>query len=562
MAASLPCRTSTLGDLRCSPPSRPCGCASDRLIPKPRPRPRGVWHRLHRRARTRHVEAVPACAEGSAGPYAARSNERRKPLARPRAVLTCSVCGTANEDGRKFCVECGTKLAAGCPVCGTVNPAGAKFCGECGTPLAAAGEGAAAGTVSAELPDLAGNGIPALGLGPVSERRLVSVLFADLVGFTAASEARDAEDTREFLSRYFEVASQIVDRHGGIIEKFIGDAVMAVWGTPTAHEDDAERAVRTALEMVAAVAGLGPEGERLQVRAGVLTGEAAVTIGATGQGMVAGDLVNTASRLQSVAAPGNVLVGEATYRAAAGAIAFEDAGPQELKGKEAPVPAWRATAVVARRGGQGRAAVLEPPFVGRDEELRALKEQYHATAREGKPRLVTIAGQAGIGKSRLAWELEKYLDGVVEQIYWHEGRSPSYGEGISYWALAEMVRGRAGIAETDDPETARRRLGEILEQVVPDAGERKWVEPRLSGLLGLEELPAENREELLRAARGAGRGAARLLGPSMGGSGAARLHRARLELVAELAHLRPRGGAAGALRPSARLGNRRAQCEP
>jgi hypothetical protein len=184
------------------------------------------------------------------------------------------------------------------------------------------------------------------------------------------------------------------------------------------------------LELVSAVAGLDGDAG-LQARAGVLTGEAAVTIGAEGQGMVAGDMVNTASRLQSAAPPGTVLVGESTQRAASGAIAFEEVGAQELKGKEAPVRAWRAMAVVARRGGQGRASALEPPFVGRDEELRLLKEQFHATAREGKPRLVTVIGQAGIGKSRLAWELEKYLDGVVETVLWHEGRSPSYGEGIS-----------------------------------------------------------------------------------------------------------------------------------
>ncbi|TMB83856.1 MAG: hypothetical protein E6J39_05570, partial [Chloroflexi bacterium] len=420
--------------------------------------------------------------------------------ARPGTVLTCASCGTANEDGRKFCVECGARLAATCPVCGTVNPAGAKFCGECGSSLAAAGEVALTRSATAEAPTVSGNGRQLSASGPVAERRLVSVLFVDLVGFTAASEQRDAEDTRELLSRYFELAREIVDRHGGVIEKFIGDAVMAVWGTPTAHEDDAVRAVRSALQIVEAVAGLAG-GQPLEARAGVLTGEAAVTIGATGQGMVAGDLVNTASRLQSAAAPSTVLVGEATYRAASGAVSFEEAGETHLKGKESPVPAWRAIAVVARRRGEGRAAMLEPPFVGRDEELRALKDQLHATAREGKPRLVTLVGQAGIGKSRLAWELEKYLDGLVQTILWHEGRSPAYGEGISYWALAEMVRGRAGIAESDDPETARSRLADMLAQWVPDATERRWIEPRITGLLGLDDLPAEPREALFAAWR-------------------------------------------------------------
>ena len=406
-------------------------------------------------------------------------------------MLTCSNCGTANDASRKFCAECGQRLASTCQVCGTVNQAGAKFCGECGNVVGDGTELAAGGVE-----------LPAPGIEtPVAERRLVSVLFTDLVGFTSLSESRDAEDTRELLSRYFETAREIVDRHGGVIEKFIGDAVMAVWGTPIAHEDDAERAVRTALQLVEAVGHLESGGQLLQARAGVLTGEAAVTIGAAGQGMVAGDLVNTASRLQSAAAPGSVLVGEETRRAAGGAIAFEDAGGQQLKGKESPVPAWRAVAVVARRGGQGRAATLEPPFVGRDEELRTLKDQFHATAREGKPRLVTLVGQAGIGKSRLGWELEKYLDGVVEPIFWHEGRSPSYGEGISYWALAEMIRGRAGIADSEEPEAARHRLDEMLTQMVPDPTERRWIEPRLTGLLGLEELPSESREELFAAWR-------------------------------------------------------------
>ncbi|HEX6655097.1 MAG TPA: adenylate/guanylate cyclase domain-containing protein [Candidatus Limnocylindria bacterium] len=333
----------------------------------------------------------------------------------------------------------------------------------------------------------------------MAERRLVSVLFVDLVGFTSDSEQRDAEDTRELLSRYFELARETVDRHGGTIEKFIGDAVMAVWGTPTAHEDDAERAVRTALELVSGVAGL-EGGAGLRARAGVLTGEAAVTIGAEGQGMVAGDMVNTASRLQSAAEPGTVLVGEATHRAASGAITFEELEPLSLKGKEEPVRAWRAVAVVGRRGGHGRAA-LEPPFVGRDEELRLLKDQFHATAREGKPRLVTIIGQAGIGKSRLAWELEKYLDGVVETVLWHEGRSPSYGEGISYWALAEIVRGRAGIAESEEAQSARDKVRAMLAALNLAEQEQTWIEPRLTGLLGLDELPGESREELFAAWR-------------------------------------------------------------
>ena len=402
------------------------------------------------------------------------------------APVVCANCGTPNEAGRRFCAECGKGLGVACAVCGTLNPTSVKFCGECGSRMADATAPAAG---------------PAANPEPSAERRLVSVMFADLVGFTAASEGRDAEETRDLLTRYFEMARGAVERHGGTVEKFIGDAVMAVWGAPTAHEDDAERAVRAAMELVAAVPALGDEQHPLQARAGVLTGEAAVTLGATDQGIVAGDMVNTASRLQSAAPPGAVLVGEATFRAASTAIAFEPAGQQALKGKAAPIPAWRAVAVVARRGGSGRSAILEPPFVGRDDELRLLKDLFDATAREQKSRLVTVIGQAGIGKSRLAWEFEKYLDGVVDTAYWHEGRSPSYGEGISYWALAEMVRRRAGIAEGDDDTTVRRRLGATLDEFILDPGERRWIEPRLAGLLGLAELPTEGKEELFAAWR-------------------------------------------------------------
>jgi class 3 adenylate cyclase/tetratricopeptide (TPR) repeat protein len=318
---------------------------------------------------------------------------------------------------------------------------------------------------------------------PASERRLVSVLFADLVGFTPFAEERDAEDVRETLTRYFDLAREVIERYGGTVEKFIGDAVMAVWGAPTAHEDDAERAVRAALDLVAAVKTLGPA---LQARAGVMTGEAAVTLGAVGQGLVAGDLVNTASRLQTVASPGTVLVGEATQRAASRAIVFEPAGEQLLKGKAAPVAAWRALRVVAERGGRNRAETLEAPFVGRDDELRLLKELFHATSRERRARLVSVIGPAGIGKTRLGWEFEKYLDGLVEQVWWHRGRSPAYGDGITFWALGEMVRGRAGLVETDDEATTRAKIAAMVAVHVPDPEERHWIESSLLALLGLD----------------------------------------------------------------------------
>jgi len=257
---------------------------------------------------------------------------------------------------------------------------------------------------------------------PSAERRLVSVLFADLVGHTSFSEGRDAEDVRELLTRYFDTARTTIERYGGTVEKFIGDAVMAVWGTPVAQEDDAERAVRAALELVEAIPVVDPG---LALRAGVVTGQAAVTVGAEGQGMVAGDLVNTASRVEGVAEPGTVLVVEATRRATEAAIVYEDAGAHELKGKAEPLPLWTALRVVANRGGEGRSAGLEAPFVGRDREFRLVKDLFQGTAAEGKALVVLVTGIAGIGKSRLAWEFEKYVDGLAASVWWHRGRCPA-----------------------------------------------------------------------------------------------------------------------------------------
>ncbi len=389
-----------------------------------------------------------------------------------------------------------------CPACGAINPPGAKFCSECGAPVAVmAGAGTAGGpSAGRELPDGSAPEAPNL-----TERRLVSILFADLVGFTTRSDGEDPERVREFLDGYFRLAREIVERYGGAVEKFIGDAVMAVWGAPVAREDDAERAVRTALDLVDAIRHLGRQAgdDGLALRAGVLTGEAAVDLAAfaRGQAMVAGDLVNTASRLQSVAPAGVVLVGESTRRAAERAIAFEPVGEQALKGKVAPIPAFRALRVVAERGGANRSEGVEAPFVGRDDELRLLKDFFHATGRERQPRLISVTGQAGVGKSRLAWEFLKYIDGVLETIYWHEGRSPAFGEGVTFWALAEMVRRRAGLAERDDEATTRQRLGATLLEFVPDPAERERLEPALLSLLGVGDAAAGRREELFAAWR-------------------------------------------------------------
>jgi len=404
----------------------------------------------------------------------------------------CTSCGQANGDGAAFCDNCGSALNSGCPACGAENRPDARFCRSCGTRL---------GDAAVPMPAPAPAGTrtsPASADGSTAERRLVSVLFADLVSFTSYSEGRDPELVRETLTRYFEATRHAIEHHGGRVEKFIGDAVMAAWGAPRANEDDAERAVRAALEVVEAVRNLN---EGLEARVGVLTGHAAVTVGATDQGMVAGDMVNTAARLQAAAPPSTVLVGEATMQAASGAIAFEEAGGQVLRGKTAPVPAWRALRVIGDRGGRSRGEGLEPPFVGRELELRLLKDLVHAVDEDRRPRLVSITGPAGIGKSRLAWEFEKYLDGLVDGVYWHRGRAPSYGDGVTFWALGEMVRKRAGLLESDDEGTTRERVRATVEEWVPDEKDRAWVEPALLTLLGLEAPPAGGRDVLFAAWR-------------------------------------------------------------
>jgi class 3 adenylate cyclase/tetratricopeptide (TPR) repeat protein len=402
--------------------------------------------------------------------------------------VNCSNCGAENRQDAKFCRECGATLAARCPACGAANEPDQKFCDECGTPLQGQ---------TPPVPASARAGPPA------AERRLVSVLFADLVGFTALSEGRDAEEVRELLSRYFESCKRLISLYGGTVEKFIGDAVMAVWGTPTAQEDDAERAVRAALDLVAMVSALGQEigAPELRARAGVLTGNAAVTIGAVGEGMVAGDLVNTASRIQAAAEAGSVLVGEATRRATEAAIAYADAGTHELKGKAEPVPLSRALRVTAGRAGAFKGEGLEAPFVGRERELRMAKELFSVSAEESKAHLVSVVGIAGIGKSRLSWEFEKYIDGLIEDVWWHRGRCLAYGDGVAYWALAEMLRMRCGISEDEEPASAREKLRAALAEHISDPEERQWVEPRLAHLLALEGAAPGDQENLFSAWR-------------------------------------------------------------
>ncbi|MFL6240965.1 MAG: AAA family ATPase [Actinomycetes bacterium] len=387
--------------------------------------------------------------------------------------MECPGCGAEVSSAAKFCAECGRPQQAVCSSCATPVAAGAKFCSECGTPVGSAPPAAVTLDVTA---------------APVAERRVCSVLFCDLVGFTPLSESRDPEEVRELLSRYFETARTVIGRYGGVVEKFIGDAVMAVWGAPVAAEGDAERAVRAGLEVIDAVFELGRQArvDGLAARAGVVTGEMAVTIGATGEGMVAGDAVNTASRVQAAAEAGAVLVDEGTWRVARGAVAFTDAGEHILKGKVEAAPLWRAERVLSGVGGAQRVDGLEAPLVGRDAELRLIKELFHACVDRRSPRLVSVTGPAGVGKSRLGWEFFKYIDGLANTVWWHRGRCLSYGEGVAFWALAEMVRQRLGIAEDETSSVIAEKLATGLAEQIPDATTRAFVGPTLERLLGVE----------------------------------------------------------------------------
>ena len=380
-------------------------------------------------------------------------------------MSACATCAAALPTNARFCLECGTPVSRACPSCGASADRG-RFCGDCGASLDS--------VTAARAPEV-----------PIAERRTTSVLFGDLVGFTPLSESRDPEEVRELLSRYFAECRTVVGRYGGTVEKFIGDAVMAVWGVPTAHEDDAERAVRAGLELTSVVAGLGDDvgAPGLAMRVGVVTGEVAVTVGATAEGMVAGDAVNTAARVQSAAEPGTVYVDDTTRSLTAAAIAYEDTGEHALKGKAEPLRLHVARAVVAEVGGGQRVDGLEAPLTGRDREMRLLKELFHATEESGRPRLVVLDGEAGVGKSRMAWEFEKYADGLSAVTRWHRGRCLSYGDGVAFWPLAEAVRARLGLTEGDTGDIVADKLEAGLAVFVPDPEEREWRRPRLGALV-------------------------------------------------------------------------------
>ena len=365
-----------------------------------------------------------------------------------------------------------------CPNCGQENPEGARFCNACAAPLADDTE------------------------TRLEERKVVTVLFADLVGFTSRAERMDPEEVRSLLRPYHARLRDELERFGGTVEKFIGDAVMAVFGAPVAHEDDAERAVRAALAIRDWILD---EQVELQLRIGVNTGQALVSLGARpeeGEGMVAGDVVNTAARLQSSAPINGVLVGESTWRATRDTVDYRSAEAVQAKGKSEPVEAWEAIEPRARVG-VDISARLRTPLVGRRRELDTLVDIFERARSSRSAQLVTLVGEPGIGKSRLVYELFQAVERDPELVYWRQGRSLPYGEGVSFWALGEMVKAHAGILETDSEDEAQRKLHESVAAVMP-TDEVEWTLGHLRPLVGIEDASgrSDNQEGAFAAWRG------------------------------------------------------------
>jgi class 3 adenylate cyclase/tetratricopeptide (TPR) repeat protein len=366
-----------------------------------------------------------------------------------------------------------------CPNCGEDNPQRARFCLACATPLA-------------EAPAAARK-----------ELKFAAALFADLVGSTALAEREDPEVVQTIVNRAFDRLGEEVERYGGLLEKFMGDAILAVFGVPTAHEDDPERAVRAAIEMQAVLSELNgsfaAEGKpSLEMRIGVEAGDVLVDLErASGprERMLTGDAVNVAARLQAAAMPWQVMVGPAVYAATKEVVDYRELEPLSLKGKQQPVPAWQALRIKMRRRGERPSLGLEAKLVGRDEELGLLRQTFHRVQNEGRPALVTVLGPAGVGKSRLASELLAYLDSLPTLAYWRKGRCLAYGN-VSYSALAEAVKAQCEILEDDPPEAAAEKARRSVESMFGD----EEILPQIRALVGAGG-GSFSREELFDAWR-------------------------------------------------------------
>jgi class 3 adenylate cyclase len=315
------------------------------------------------------------------------------------------------------------------------------------------------------------------------ERKVVTVVFCDLVGFTQKAERLDPEEVRAVLRPYHERVRHELERHGGTVEKFIGDAVMALFGAPTAHEDDPERAVRAAL----AIRDFALE-EGLELRVGITTGEALVRLDASpeaGEGMASGDVVNTAARLQSAAPVNGVLADETTYRATRPAIEYVEASSVEAKGKTELIPVWEATEARSRFG-VDVTHHARTELVGRERELSTLSDAFERARHERTPQLVTLVAVPGMGKSRLVYELQRIVDADPELITWRQGRCLAYGDGVAFWALGEVVKAQAGILEQDTEDDAAEKLHAAVADVLDDERDTRWVGSHLRPLVGLE----------------------------------------------------------------------------
>jgi class 3 adenylate cyclase/tetratricopeptide (TPR) repeat protein len=363
--------------------------------------------------------------------------------------ITCAHCGSVEQASARFCSACGSPLYAACPACGEEQPASASFCANCGASL----RGEQAGRTA--------------GIDERQERRIVTILFADLAGSTALGERLDPEDVRDIQGRLFELVNTEVERFGGVTEKFVGDAVLAVFGIPRAHEDDPERAVRSALATQAAFAAFAARvAERHEIdvslRIGINTGEvvAGRLLQARGELMVSGDAVNVAARLQQAAQPGQVLVGERTRRATSRSVAYGAEQQLDAKGKSMAVAAWTAESVTVEAAPRGVAG-LSAPLIARTDELAILTAVARRVVRERAPQLVTLLGAAGVGKSRLLAELVSRLPDTTLL----EGRCLPYGEDVTYWPLAEAVKAHAGVLDSDSSAIAREKLRLDVEQV-------------------------------------------------------------------------------------------------
>ncbi len=318
---------------------------------------------------------------------------------------------------------------------------------------------------------------------------MVSVVFADVVGFTSRSERLDVEDVGAFLSEYHQLVRRELERHGGTVEKFIGDAVMALFGAPVAHEDDAERAVRAALAIVDTVHDVRAQGRvDIHVRVGVTTGEALVSLGAhpeEGEGMASGDVVNTAARLQSAAPTDGVLVDERTFRSTDRGIVYDEVEPVVAKGKSEPVVVYRASQTRSRLPEQARVDNL--PIIGRGTEVGLLVGAFERARSTPTTQLVTVIGAPGIGKTRLVQELGSHVEDVAGLVRWRVGRSLAYGDGVAFWALREMLKLEAGILESDTADAAAGKLDLAVGGVLVTEHDRAWVGRHLRPLVGLEQ---------------------------------------------------------------------------